>query len=554
MQMPKRVLVAFVVIAGSLAAQTPTIGGIVNGASGIPPGAPHSAIAEGAIFVVYGTNLGAAPPVGQAANSAPLPLSLTGFAGTTVTVTVNGMTLPAPILYTTPTQVSAIMPSAAPAGTGTVTVTYKGKSATNPVKVLVSDFGASNLRTVTGFETAALTFGTNENELVTILDSAAPGDILVLFGTGLGPSIGDIDTVYPLQGNLGTTPLVYVGGVLAPEVSYYGRTPIYPGLDEIIFTVPPGVPMGCHVSIIVETSNLGVPIVSNGPDTAMSATHHTPCTDPVDAFPPALLASTENSNVLSVSLTENQSYVPSTPGAAPPTTPAVTDTYQVLATQFTPTTLFDLQFLLVEATQGQGNCLPGFVPASVPSLGLPPGVYLDAGKSITLTPPSGAPFMLPEASPGVYLGKDSAGFPAGTWSLSAPGGTGAGPLNFQFPIPQPVSWTNRASVMSTPIDPTKGLTITWSGGDGVNGYVDIQSFAANTTGAFLFGFDCSAPISAGSFTIPPEVLLRMPTGVGAAATLQVSTFSYPFTVAPVTGFTAVANLSHIETVVPIVYQ
>ena len=62
MQMSKRLLVSLVVVAGSLAAQTPTITGIVNGASGIPPGVPHYAIAKGSIFVIYGINLGAAPP------------------------------------------------------------------------------------------------------------------------------------------------------------------------------------------------------------------------------------------------------------------------------------------------------------------------------------------------------------------------------------------------------------------------------------------------------------------------------------------------------------
>jgi hypothetical protein len=70
MQMPKRLLLAFAAIAGSLAAQTPTISLIVNGGSGIPPGLPNYAIAQGSIFVVYGTNLGAAAPAGSIVNSA----------------------------------------------------------------------------------------------------------------------------------------------------------------------------------------------------------------------------------------------------------------------------------------------------------------------------------------------------------------------------------------------------------------------------------------------------------------------------------------------------
>ena len=128
-----------------------------------------------------------------------------------------------------------------------------------------------------------------------------------------------------------------------------------------------------------------------------------------------------------------------------------------------------------------------------------------------------------------------------------------GPLNFLFPIPQPVVWTNMASVLTTPVDRTKGLTITWTGGD-MYGFVDIQGFGANATGSHLVGYDCSAPAAAGSFTIPPSVLLRMPTGAAAFSTLQVSTFALPFTILPVKGFDVVVNFSQLQTLIPIVYQ
>ena len=68
------------------------------------------------------------------------------------------------------------------------------------------------------------------------------------------------------------------------------------------------------------------------------------------------------------------------------------------------------------------------------------------------------------------------------------------------------------------------------------------------------GYDCSAPIQAGSFTIPPSVLLRMPTGASALSTLQVSTFAYPFNILPVKGFDGVVNFSQIQTIVPITYK
>jgi uncharacterized protein (TIGR03437 family) len=545
MQMPKRLLFAFAAVAGSLAAQNPSITGIVNGASGRPPGVPNYAIAQGSIFVVYGSNLGAAAPAGSIVNSAALPLPTTaGLAGTSITVTVNGTTLPAPILYTIPGQVAAIMPSATPTGTGTLTLTYNGKSGSGPILVLVSDFGISNLRTPNGFETALVTFGTNQNEFVTGADAAAPGDILVMYGTGLGPAIEGFDTILPVTGNLGTAPTVYVGGVPSPSVLYYGRSPCCAGLDQIVFTVPQNAPLGCQVSIIVQTSNVGVPIVSNGPTTAIAATDHTPCTDPVDEFPPTFLSFTGNSKVLIVSLQQNVSV--SAGG-----TSTTSDTDLVLAAQFTPAQVNALAPTMAKSSLN--SCLTGFVPASAGGPALAPAIYLDAGPSVKLTPPSGAPITVPALIPGVYQEKDSLGIPAGAWSFATPGGAGVGPLSFGFPIPQPVTWTNQASLLGSTIDRTKGLTITWTGGD-ANGYVDIQGFAANATGTYLVGYDCSAPISAGTFTIPPSALLHMPTGAGASATLQVSTFSLPFTISPVAGFNAVGNFSQLQTVIPIVYK
>jgi uncharacterized protein (TIGR03437 family) len=544
MHMPKRLLFAVAAIAGSLAAQTPTITGIVNGASAIPPGLPNYAIAQGSIFVVYGSNLGAAAPAGSLANEATLPLPTTGLAGTSIAVTVNGVTLPVPMLYTIPGQVAAIMPSATPAGTGTLTVTYNGNSATGPVTVQISAFGISNLRTPAGHEIPAVTFGTNQTELVSDADAAAPGDILVMYGTGLGPSIGGVDTGVPVTGNLGTAPTVYVGGVASPEVAYYGRSPSLPGLDQIVFTVPQNAPLGCEVSIVVETSNVGVPIVSNGPATAIGAVDHAPCVDPVDAFT-SLLGSPANSTVLGISLQQNTTFTSATASTT-------SDAYQILAAQFTPTQFLDLSANMAESSNN--SCFSGFVPAVAPPAGLPPAIFLDAGPSLTLTPPSGAPVAVPAALPGVYLAKNSLGIPPGSWGFTAPGGAGVGPLNFSFPIPQPITWTNQASLLGSTVTRANGLTINWTGGNSNNGFVDIQGFAANATGTFLVGYDCSAPIAAGSFTVPPSILLQMPTGPGASATLQVSTFALPLTTGPVTGVNAVVNFSQLQTLIPIVYQ
>jgi len=292
-----------------------------------------------------------------------------------------------------------------------------------------------------------------------------------------------------------------------------------------------------------------VPIVSNGPTTAIAAAHHMPCVDPVDEFPPSLLSYTGTSKILTVALQQNVAVTPTPGGSSTQSMTNVTDL--VLAAQFTQAQINALAPTMAKSSLN--SCLTGFVPAPASTPGLPPATYLDIGPAVSLVPPSGAPFAIPAAAPGVFQALNALAIPSGTWGFGTAGGANVGPLNFLFSIPQPIVWTNQASLIGSTIDRTKGLTITWTGGD-ANGYVDIQGFAANATGTYLVGYDCSAPISAGSFTIPPSALLHMPAGASAMATLQVSTFSLPFTTGAVKGFDSVGNFSQLQTVIPIVYK
>jgi uncharacterized protein (TIGR03437 family) len=183
MRLFRNLALALAIVAATLAAQSPSFTGIVNAASSIPPGFPNYGIAQGSVFVIYGSNMGPTGIIG--ASALPLPTTA-GLSGTTITVTVGGTTLPVPILYTWQPQVAAVMPSAIPAGTGTLTLTYNGKSGSTPITVTQSAFGISTVASGTGSGPAVVTFGTNQTKLVTATSSAAPGDILILWGTGLG--------------------------------------------------------------------------------------------------------------------------------------------------------------------------------------------------------------------------------------------------------------------------------------------------------------------------------------------------------------------------------
>src|SRR5258707_688060 len=99
------------VFAASLEAQTPSIaaGGILNAASYAYSGLPNSAIAQGSLFIVYGTALGPATLMSAAY---PLPTTL---GGTSMSATVGGVTVKPYIFYTSAGQVVGLMPSNTPA-------------------------------------------------------------------------------------------------------------------------------------------------------------------------------------------------------------------------------------------------------------------------------------------------------------------------------------------------------------------------------------------------------------------------------------------------------
>src|SRR5947207_15622260 len=80
--------------AASGGANAPQITAIENAATNIPPGLPNAAIAQGALFVVKGKNLGPANVV--VASAFPLPTSI---GGTSIRITVGGTTVDAIMYY-----------------------------------------------------------------------------------------------------------------------------------------------------------------------------------------------------------------------------------------------------------------------------------------------------------------------------------------------------------------------------------------------------------------------------------------------------------------------
>ncbi len=490
-----KVSIALLIASSGLFAQAPAPNAVWNPASYIPPGFPNSGIAQGSVFVVYGTNLGP-PSIAQA--SLPLPNTV---GGTSITVTVpaiGGTTVNAPMVYSLAGQVVGVLPSNTPIGTGTLTVSFNGKSGSMPIQVVQSNFGILTIDE-TGVGPAVVTF--TDYSVVTPTKSAKPGDTLFLWGTGLGPLPAGGNDAAADEVAIPANAVVYVGGVQA-TTEYIGRS-ADPGLDQIVFVVPAGV-SGCYTSLVVQTGST----VSN--DTSMSVSPNGGACSDADGVPLSTLSSAIGKNSISIggvtlieeSLTLNEfgSTISSNDFSASASFNRFT------AAQLATTTSLN-------GLPSVGSCTDAtFTGAATP----PPAIAatalgLNAGAAITVTPPTGSPFNLTESNgvTGSYTNLKVTALPTGAYSISGTGGADVGPFTVQLNVPPPLVWTNETAIticattnsgLPGTVVRANPLKITWTGGD-PNGFALI--LGAGTTGSGEVtslggGLYCVAPIAPGS--------------------------------------------------------
>ena len=244
---------------------------VLNAASYASPGLPNGSIALGSIFSIFGTGLGPAPP------SPPLafPLS-TSLGGVSIKVFVGSTSVTAYPIYISPGQINAIMPSNAPLGRASVQVTLNGVAGNPaPITVVNSSFGIYSINSAGVGPGVLFNFVSQSNQPVNAPATAAmPGQVMTLWGTGLGP-VTFPDNVAPTAGNVAIQTEVFVGGQPA-TVAYYGRSPCCAGDDQVVFTIPPNAPLGCWVPVFVRTGGTNV---SNSATIAITA-DGSPCSEP----------------------------------------------------------------------------------------------------------------------------------------------------------------------------------------------------------------------------------------------------------------------------------
>lgn len=476
----------------------------LSAASYRAPGMPGSGIAQGSIFLIFGTGLG--PANGAVANTFPLPTTL---GGTSVSVTVGGTQVSAIILYAQNYQINAILPSTTPAGSGTLTVTYNDQtSAPGAIQVVSSTFGIFTFNEAGSGQAIA----TDANYKVnTIIHTFHPGDYATLWGTGLG-AINGSDAVAPPTGDLPSPITVYVGNTTA-NVTYHGRSG-FSGLDQINFQIPEGL-TGCYVPVAVQAGGV-LGNIGNIATLAISDSGET-CSDSV--------MGQDLVNQLAAGQTVDFGYVrleswvvdiiPGTGGAT-----GSEDFGVATFSQYTPATAGLAQYgvssgycVAVDCsfTCGGANALSGF------SLSDSSPAQLDAG-AVSVQYGPGVALTQSQDKNGyyeAYLSPNGRYLWSGlTYPVAGAGGTAVGAFSVSdstsIPSAKLVGISNSQTV------PVSGdLAIQWTGGDPTlqNGQLTITAWSYNQPASSTFQSEmlqCTAPVAAQKFTIPGWVLSALP--------------------------------------------
>jgi uncharacterized protein (TIGR03437 family) len=479
--------------AATLAA-APSINGVINAASWLPAALPNSGIAQGAMFTVTGSGLGPST-LQPAPNQYPLPTTQ-GLAGTTIQVTVGGVTETCIMLYTVASQVAAILPSATPIGTGTLTLTYQGASASFAIQVVAASFGTFALNedgTGPGVLTNLL------YSVITMTNAAHPGDTLVLWGAGLGAVTGNEAGAAPVQVQLDAGEVqVLVGNQLVTPL-YAGRSNS-PGEDQIDFTIPAGITPGCKTTLAVIVKG----VTGNVTSIPIAPTGQTTCGDTFDALTAANLQTAVTTGSLSL-------------GAVQLTHVSGQD--DNLTANFAS---FPLNSLIRSfgGTPGPsvGNCMAYETYAAKLNVTDPiQPTSLNAGSQLTLTGPGGTK-IIPATSTGYYAATLATASPfflsPGNYTVTnGAGGSGVDAFSWDLTLPASVVPTIPASV-----NRAQDLTLTWTGGSAFS-VVTIFGYSAVPVTSTEFSwveFVCTASAPTGTFTVPSAILNLLPTnGYGA---------------------------------------
>lgn len=519
-------LLLLTLLASLPAAAQPSIGGVVNAASYSQPPVDsstnpigNSIIAQGAIFTIFGKSLG--PTTLAAPSSLPLPTSLPDAGGTSVSVSAGGQTIAAYIVYTSAAQVSAILPSNTPVGAASITVTYSGQSsAPFKITVVASGLGVFTRNSAgNGPGIAQVARSQTDVTVNSLTNSAQAGDTLIVYGTGLGPITG-ADNSAPGVVVAGANVTVNVAGqIITP--TYAGRSPNFPGLDQINFQLPANVATGCYIP--AEITSSGRP--SNLFYLSIESASKT-CVHPL-GLSPDVLAKLDNGGTANLGLFLMLRTVVF--GVAAEGAGGVFDQVNADgAFQFLNLGLLPVGAIPYSVPSGACAVMdsldPG-TPLSIPDFSVFGGKEYVAAPTLSVASPSGVTQQIFREDSGGYLGIFFGFFGAGNYTLSGANGVDVNAFSATTALPANLVWSNAGNFASVP---RSDVTLTWTGGNlNAQSLVTISGMSivinpVDPTKSRGKRFYCNAAASAGKFVVPGSVLSQLPSSAVDTASGEVA--------------------------------
>jgi uncharacterized protein (TIGR03437 family) len=238
-------------------------GGVVNAASFVP--APDNFIAPNSIISIFGVDLALRTQAVTAdtLQGARLPFSLGG-----VTVRIGGQS--APLYFVSPTQINAQVPASL---VGRIqpwklVVVREGLQDVVEIDVSVRASAPGLFPVVAHTNFSVVGRGSPTGSV-----PAIPGEVVILFGTGFGPTQPPVEEgqLPPFAASLTLPSRVFLGGVELPEedVLYFGQAPFFAGLQQVNVQLPEELETGDY-EVVVEVdgtmSQTGVMIAVDRPD------------------------------------------------------------------------------------------------------------------------------------------------------------------------------------------------------------------------------------------------------------------------------------------------
>lgn len=538
---------------GGTTVPTPTITAVLDA------GSYTANIAQGSIFVVQGSNLSAS---GFTQMSFPLPAT-SGGVKITFTPTAGGSGTDAYLVYlynqNGTNQLAALLPSSVSPGSYNVTVTNNGTTSAafaasvvqRKLTLITQDSSGSGLAVVQNYISATELdvnrFTTGSVNGIPI-SPAKPGQVLIAWGTGLGPVSGGDNTASPgfdFTKN-GVNVQVIVGGMsIAP--AYAGRAPGLAGTDQINFTLPSNIPTGCSVSFQVSVNGT----LSNPSFIAIAPDANSPaCVVP--GFTSQQLQNFDNGGTFTVGAFDITQFSENIPSIGAYKADAVSGGFTRYtgfqlagaAQYYSLLTTGGCQVITTTSSSNSSQTSSGIVPTSGHL------TFLDAGN-ITLNGPAASGLSnvaLKETDNSYYLSIATEGLSlpgqtnlgsivAGTYTLSGAGGKDVGKFSASLNLGAPLTITGG---LPSTVTRSAGLNLSWTGGN-TSDIVEVIGGSTSTTtsgtstSVTISEFFCTTTAGQGGINIPSSVLSQLPAVNSTSLTsgnygfLEVASFVNPGT-------------------------